>query len=95
MILALMGEVGELAEILQWDGDRIEDSDDRGASFNDEVNDEVNDDDVGSNESPSKGEGAELPLDMLSQELADVTIYVLRLATVCNVIEELSLAMDE
>mmetsp|Transcript_24854 Transcript_24854/g.52738 ORF Transcript_24854/g.52738 Transcript_24854/m.52738 type:complete len:276 (+) Transcript_24854:654-1481(+) len=64
LILALMGEVGELAELLQWDGDDAFYSND--------------DDDCQPN-----------TLDNLSQELADVSIYAIRLATVCNVVDGL------
>jgi dCTP diphosphatase len=53
LVLALMGELGELAELVQWNGDRAE-------SLTDEQ------------------------LDKLSQELADVAIYLLRLADVCG-----------
>ena len=59
LVLAFMGELGELSELLQWDGDDSTDT-----------------------LEPKR-------LDKLSQELADVTIYILRLATVCDVIEEL------
>ena len=64
LILALMGEVGELAELLQWDGDD---------TFHSNNND---------NCEPNT-------LDKLSQELADVSIYAIRLATVCNVVDGL------
>lgn len=57
LILALLGEVGELAELVQWKGD--DDNEDL------------------------KLERKEL--DKLSQELADVSIYLLRLASVVNV----------
>eukprot|EP00980_Cylindrotheca_fusiformis_P016118 scaffold4790_cov98-Cylindrotheca_fusiformis.AAC.2 len=66
LVLALLGEVGELAEILQWNDDKDETT---------------------------------LPstklLDQLSQELADVSIYLLRLATVCNVVPELAQGLQE
>lgn len=55
IILALLGEVGELAELIQWKGD----------------------------EQPLHLEPNEL--DKLSQELADVSIYLLRLASITNV----------
>ena len=58
LILALVGEVGELAEILQWKGD-----DDKRGTFKLTLTDH----------------------DRLSQELADVTIYVIRFADVFNV----------
>eukprot|EP00980_Cylindrotheca_fusiformis_P014618 scaffold3963_cov65-Cylindrotheca_fusiformis.AAC.3 len=64
LVLALLGEVGELAEILQWNDDK--------------------------DETPSTK-----LLDQLSQELADVSIYLLRLATVCNVVPELAQGLQE
>lgn len=62
LILALMGEVGELCELLQYEGDDYD---------YDELRLE-----------PEK-------LDKLSQELADVSIYAIRLATVCSVVDGL------
>jgi dCTP diphosphatase len=56
LVLALLGELGELAEIYQWRGD------DRAES------------------NVTKKED----LDHVGQELADVTIYLLRLAAVCR-----------
>lgn len=58
LILALVGEIGELAELLQWKGD-----DDNDGSFALTLSD----------------------LDSLSQELADVSIYLIRFADVCHV----------
>ena len=58
IVMALLGEVGELAELLQFKGD-------------------------------SQVEITNQELDKLSQEIADVSIYMLRLATVCNVITPL------
>jgi NTP pyrophosphatase (non-canonical NTP hydrolase) len=58
LILALIGEIGELAELLQWKGD-----DDNDGSFTLTL----------------------AELDSLSQELADVTIYLIRFADVCHV----------
>jgi dCTP diphosphatase len=60
LLLALIGELGELAELVQWHGD---------------------DDD---NERPSARASEQLH-DQLAQELADVTIYLMRLADVCQV----------
>ena len=54
--LALVGEMGELAEIFQWKGDAADSS----LSFEDDE------------------------LTHIGQELADVTIYALRLATLTN-----------
>jgi dCTP diphosphatase len=65
LVLALLGEVGELAELLQWKGD---------------------DDDAQLKLSSQE-------LDKLSQELADVSIYLLRLATVCEVVPQLCIGL--
>ena len=54
--LALLGEVGELAELFQWRGDE-----------------------------GGRIELSEEELDKIGQEIADVTIYLLRLADVCHV----------
>ena len=59
--LALMGEVGELAELFQWKGDGTEGAPQGLTNFSE--------DDV----------------DHVRQELADVTIYLMRLADVCGV----------
>jgi dCTP diphosphatase len=67
LILALLGEVGELAELVQWKG---------------------GDDD-------DKIELSSQELDKLSQELADVSIYLLRLATVCDVVPQLRQGLEE
>ena len=56
LVLALMGELGELAELFQWRGD------------------------LDGLDSISKQD-----VDKTSQEIADVTIYLSRLADVCNV----------
>ena len=63
LVLALTGEVGELAELLQWKGD------DNVVELSSEQ------------------------LDKLAQELADVAIYLVRIATVCNMIEPLCEAL--
>jgi len=55
LLLALTGELGELAELFQWKGD----GDDAGVSVKEH--------------------------DKVSQELADVTIYLCRLADVCGI----------
>jgi len=81
LVLALLGEAGELAELLQWERDDW-------------------DDEPESNTDPSNSEPRLLlvdrlhscepeKLDELSQELADVTIYALRLATVCGLVDDL------
>ncbi|KAL3936574.1 MAG: hypothetical protein SGBAC_008143 [Bacillariaceae sp.] len=58
LVLAMLGEVGELAELVQWMGDV-----------------------------PADFSSKEL--DKLSQELADVSIYMLRIATECKVVDEI------
>lgn len=59
LLLALIGELGELAELVQWHGDE--------------------------EQSSSQPRVSERLLDQLAQELADVTIYLMRLADVCHV----------
>jgi NTP pyrophosphatase (non-canonical NTP hydrolase) len=79
LIMAMLGEVGELSELLQYDG---EDEYDFISSKYDKpllLMDRLQLDD----------ENSKKKLDKLSQELADVTIYALRLVTVCNVIQPL------
>ncbi len=55
--LALLGEVGELAELFQWSGDE--------GLVHDMLSEET--------------------LDKVGQEIADVSIYLLRLCDVCHV----------
>jgi dCTP diphosphatase len=57
--LAILGELGELAELFQWIGD--DDNKDIGSCFTMET------------------------LDKIGQEMADVSIYLIRLCDVCNV----------
>ena len=59
--LAMMGEVGELAELFQWKGDGNEGAPQGLTNFSEE------------------------DVDHVRQELADVTIYLMRLADVCGV----------
>lgn len=66
LVLALMGEVGELAEIVQWKDDTDITTDDAPTSL-----------------------WSISELDRLSQEIADVSIYLLRLVSVTNVTEAL------
>ena len=75
LVLALLGEAGELAEILQWEKDdwEMEDSKDEPRQL---LVDRLH------SSQPKT-------LDNLSQELADVSIYALRLATVCGLIDDL------
>ena len=72
IVLALMGEVGELAELLQWKGDDIFEKDD---------------------EDPVRAKISAETLDKLSHELADVSIYLLRLCTVCDLVEPVAQAL--
>ncbi|KAL7479658.1 hypothetical protein ACHAW6_005384 [Cyclotella cf. meneghiniana] len=69
--LALMGEVGELAELFQWNGDITDDS-----AYEDRVH------------RLSTGLLAlgwtEEQVDKVGQEIADVSIYLMRLADVCG-----------
>ena len=84
--MAMLGEVGELSELLQFEGDD---------NFDDNENDcEDSHEDNNNNKSVSLlidrlQTNEPEKHDKLSQELADVSIYALRLATVCNVIEPL------
>ena len=67
LVLALMGELGELAELFQWKGDEDGEAMD-GWSQED--------------------------LDHVGQEFADVSIYLLRLADVCCVVDIGALALS-
>jgi len=85
LVLALLGEAGELAEILQWEGDDWETTTTTAAGGDE------NDGDVPKPLLVDKLHSCEPEkLDDLSQELADVSIYAIRLATVCGVIGELN-----
>ena len=71
LVMALLGEVGELSEILQWE---------------DEDWDVID----GEQHLVDKLHASDMKrLDELSQELADVSIYAIRLATVCGLVEDL------
>jgi dCTP diphosphatase len=69
--LALLGEVGELAELFQWSSDVDDKSKIKQSS--------VKDDGL-----MSIGWSVE-EVDKVGQEIADVTIYLMRLADVCGV----------
>ena len=71
--LALMGEVGELAELFQWSGDSVDDESKAGAHSENEVRGLM-----------SIGWTSE-DVDKVGQEIADVSIYLIRLADVCGV----------
>eukprot|EP00535_Pseudo-nitzschia_heimii_P000879 CAMPEP_0197185248 /NCGR_PEP_ID=MMETSP1423-20130617/11521_1 /TAXON_ID=476441 /ORGANISM="Pseudo-nitzschia heimii, Strain UNC1101" /LENGTH=322 /DNA_ID=CAMNT_0042636263 /DNA_START=129 /DNA_END=1097 /DNA_ORIENTATION=+ len=77
LVLALLGEAGELAEILQWDKEDWE------------VEDDTKDDEPRPLLVDRLHSCEPQRLDELSQELADVSIYALRLATVCGLIGDL------
>jgi NTP pyrophosphatase (non-canonical NTP hydrolase) len=77
LVMALLGEVGELSELLQFKGDADDDQD-----YDNPQKDERKSLDLVSSLERKE-------LDKLSQELADVSIYLLRLATVCNVVSPL------
>lgn len=66
--LAILGELGELAELFQWIGD----DDNNNSSTTNKSNDIVSC-------------FSEEMLDKIGQEMADVTIYLIRLCDVCNV----------
>lgn len=69
--LALIGEVGELAELFQWSGDTIDHS--------------ANEARVRSQSSGLLALGwTEEQVDKVGQEIADVSIYLMRLADVCG-----------
>jgi len=71
LVMALLGEVGELSEILQW-----EDEDWDVIDGEQHLVDKLHTSDI-------------KRLDELRQELADVSIYAIRLATVCGLVEDL------
>jgi NTP pyrophosphatase (non-canonical NTP hydrolase) len=71
IVLALLGEVGELAELVQWKGDDDSNTNSNGNTF------------------------TEQELDKLGQELADVTIYLLRLTFVSQLVEPVQTSLQE
>ena len=91
LVLALIGELGELAELYQWKGDidtEIQVDDD-----NDDDNDETLSNQESSRTTSTKtttkkeDEDAKRiqELEKVGQEIADVAIYLLRLASVCRI----------
>jgi dCTP diphosphatase len=81
LILALLGEVGELAELVQWKGDELQTP-----GAHDDPDTKVSSGATASrNRFPLGLTSAEL--DKISQELADVAIYSLRIATVCDIVD--------
>jgi NTP pyrophosphatase (non-canonical NTP hydrolase) len=71
IILALLGEVGELAELVQWKGDNEDEDANANVTF------------------------TEQELDKMGQELADVTIYLLRLTFVCQLVEPVQTSLQD
>jgi NTP pyrophosphatase (non-canonical NTP hydrolase) len=69
LVLALIGELGELAEIFQWKGDSTSNATTTAPNGT-----------MGGNSKLSP-----LELEQVSQEIADVAIYLMRLATICRV----------
>lgn len=94
LVLALMGEFGELAELFQW---RHEDDLMKWDDDGEDKEDIVMKDDIGTStpETTTTTEAsttatttstmARLCRDKVQQEIADVAIYLLRLADVCNI----------
>ena len=76
-----MGEMGELAELFQFKGDA--------GSYNGGENQKKTNDDNGKNDSNKDRQQqpylSATELDKVGQEIADVSIYLLRLADVCGV----------
>eukprot|EP00804_Cyclotella_cryptica_P008477 CCRYP_003977-RA/>CCRYP_003977-RA protein AED:0.07 eAED:0.07 QI:620/1/1/1/1/1/2/219/292 len=71
--LALLGEVGELAELFQWSGDIITNVSANGAKVHSQLTGLL-----------ALG-WTEEEVDKVGQEIADVSIYLMRLADVCGV----------
>jgi dCTP diphosphatase len=78
LVLALLGEVGELAELLQFKGDD-------GTSVSNH-NNNCDDPTATKTNGFNIQELGDMEMDKLSQELADVSIYLLRLTYVCNIV---------
>jgi dCTP diphosphatase len=73
VLLALVGELGELAEIFQWQGDSPESSSQAEGG-------EEDDDKILKNREKLKKQ-----LEHVGQELADCSIYLIRLADLCHI----------
>ena len=85
LILALLGEVGELAELVQWKGDQNCHA----------TNISVKDDGEGTTPDGPWHTFTDADLDKISQELADVAIYSLRIATVCQIMDSMCEALQQ
>ena len=81
-MLALLGEVGELAEIVQWKGDDGDNEDGNEEEEKSPVDNDASTTTISARFSPAER-------DHLSQEIADVSIYLLRLVGVTNTTEAL------
>jgi NTP pyrophosphatase (non-canonical NTP hydrolase) len=92
LILALLGEVGELAELVQWKGDDI---DDDGPTERRQSQAAVDGSFFSSAPRVPPLALTDAELDKLAQELADVSIYSLRIASVCQIVDPLCEALQE
>lgn len=79
LVLALIGELGELAELYQWKGDGDTNSIGGGLVVDYDSGQE------GSRALSSSSKMTVAELEKVGQEIADVAIYLMRLATVCRV----------
>jgi len=84
-VLALLGEVGELAEIVQWKGDDEED----GTKAEELPVDTTTSTTMPTTTTTISAQFSPAERDHLSQEIADVSIYLLRLVSVTNTTEAL------
>lgn len=79
LILGIISEVGEVAELVQWEGDDgVEKS----------IDDNISSCNVSSLKTPQHHQ-----IDKLAQEIADICIYVLKLANALNMVEDLETAL--
>jgi NTP pyrophosphatase (non-canonical NTP hydrolase) len=85
LVLALLGEVGELAELVQWKGD-MDDVDNVDVDHHNNVD---SDNEPGMTTTKLASLLSVSERDKLSQEIADVSIYLLRLVSVTSVTEAL------
>lgn len=118
IILALLGEVGELSEILQWnfqldEAFYVEKQEQKQQNHNDNNSSSKEKNSVDNEEEEKKEETANdvgttndnvvdvntlissKQIQELSQELADVCIYLLRLATICQVVPNLCVILEQ
>lgn len=82
--LALIGEVGELAELFQWSGDVSNEPITENSHSGGNANPELTAENCQTKGLKSIGWSAE-KVDKVGQEIADVSIYLLRLADVSGV----------